>query len=437
MSSRLTKKSIVNVPGRLVKTPCVGLPAFAPKARRPPTSTASPAPSASAIALDPPTAPQPTSYYIHASARSRVLLPQLCWGRWREAPDGVWPAAGTSVRLHERHREPFIDASLFSAPQSAPPAALRRRGSSSLAQRRTNAVDDDRQSADDELVGKSKNAKSRASKPCIPLGVLDHRIRRLVRAAVPPGSQSGGQRRSFAQDKRNPRNRVRSAFACESRVRRSDDSVPRAKAWSPPLSCSDAARERTCARTDGNAAARPSCLPITSVTPSPLHERHREAFIDGFLLSTPHPALRATFPASRRRARLAGRAQLDNDLWESGRAPGAARFSTRQLAEHVGADFPCDLDDGVARYVVAAGRRADRLRVRRFIEAIGLLLVGAEEGKDPCHALLLVDPLDAVDAVFCQGQLLGKAPFDNVARHIVFSLKAFCGRRPSKVNGSS
>src|SRR5271166_4769838 len=107
--------------------------------------------------------------------------------------------------------------------------------------------------------------------------------------------------------------------------------------------------------TDGNAAARPSCLPITSVTPSPLppllggeterrmvngplskpgvalHDRHREAFIDGFLLSTPHPALRATFPASRRRGRLAGRAQLDNDLCESGRAPGAARFSTRQL----------------------------------------------------------------------------------------------------------
>src|SRR5271166_2887846 len=77
--------------------------------------------------------------------------------------------------------------------------------------------------------------------------------------------------------------------------------------------------------TDGNAAARPSCLPITSVTPSPLppllggdterrmvnsplsepgvalHDRHREAFIDGFLLSTPHPARRATFPASRRR----------------------------------------------------------------------------------------------------------------------------------------
>jgi hypothetical protein len=68
------------------------------------------------------------------------------------------------------------------------------------------------------------------------------------------------RRRFFAQDKRNPRNKVRSAFACESRVRRSDDSARRAKASSPPSSYSDAASERTCARTDGNAAARPSCL---------------------------------------------------------------------------------------------------------------------------------------------------------------------------------
>jgi hypothetical protein len=37
---------------------------------------------------------------------------------------------------------------------------------------------------DDELVWKSKNAKSRASKPCVPRHVLDLRIRRLVRAAA-------------------------------------------------------------------------------------------------------------------------------------------------------------------------------------------------------------------------------------------------------------
>src|SRR5271165_918831 len=31
--------------------------------------------------------------------------------------------------------------------------------------------------------------------------------------------------------------------------------------------------------------------------PTRLHERHREALVDAFLLSTPHPALRATFPS--------------------------------------------------------------------------------------------------------------------------------------------
>jgi len=39
MSSRLTKKSFVNVSGRLVKTPCLDCPKFAPRARMPPTRT--------------------------------------------------------------------------------------------------------------------------------------------------------------------------------------------------------------------------------------------------------------------------------------------------------------------------------------------------------------------------------------------------------------
>ena len=39
MSSRLTKKSLVSVPGLSVKTPCLDLPALAPSTRRPPTST--------------------------------------------------------------------------------------------------------------------------------------------------------------------------------------------------------------------------------------------------------------------------------------------------------------------------------------------------------------------------------------------------------------
>jgi hypothetical protein len=121
-------------------------------------------------------------YSIHTSQIAARTPSPACWGRWREAPDGVWPAASGQVGLHDRHREPFVDASLFSAPRLARPAALR--GSSCFAQRHTNALDDDRQPADDELVGKSKNPKSGASKPSIPLGVLDLRIRRLVRAAV-------------------------------------------------------------------------------------------------------------------------------------------------------------------------------------------------------------------------------------------------------------
>jgi hypothetical protein len=70
-----------------------------------------------------------------------------------------------------------------------------------------NALDDDRQPADDELVGKSKNAKSPASKPCVPLGVLDLRIRRLVRAAVRLNddlSRKTNEIREIGSDRRLP-----------------------------------------------------------------------------------------------------------------------------------------------------------------------------------------------------------------------------------------
>ena len=39
MSSRFTKKSVVKVSGRLVKTPTSDLPTFVPSARIPPSST--------------------------------------------------------------------------------------------------------------------------------------------------------------------------------------------------------------------------------------------------------------------------------------------------------------------------------------------------------------------------------------------------------------
>ena len=140
---------------------------------------------------------------------------------------------------------------------------------SCFAQRRTNALDHDRQSTDDEFIWKSKNAKSLASKPRIPLGIPALRIRRLVRAV---------RRRELPREANEVREiAARSAFACESHTRRSDDCALRATAWSPLASCSDAAVERTCGRTDGRAAARPFCLGSMSVTFSTLPEAIRSA----------------------------------------------------------------------------------------------------------------------------------------------------------------
>ena len=36
---------------------------------------------------------------------ARAALPQLRWGRWRVAPDGVWPTAATRVGWRQRHQE--------------------------------------------------------------------------------------------------------------------------------------------------------------------------------------------------------------------------------------------------------------------------------------------------------------------------------------------
>ncbi len=64
-----------------------------------------------------------------------------------------------------------------------------------------------------------------------------------------------------------------------------------------------------------------------------LHDRHREAFIDGFLLSKPHPALRATFPSkalrNAHRSTLPrvtrGRATPSPRSGEGGRRPDGVR----------------------------------------------------------------------------------------------------------------
>src|ERR1700691_3139959 len=62
--------------------------------------------------------------------------------------------------------------------------SLPRSAHSCLPQGRTNALDDDRETADDELVGKSKNTKPGTPEPCVPLGILAPCITRLARAPV-------------------------------------------------------------------------------------------------------------------------------------------------------------------------------------------------------------------------------------------------------------
>jgi hypothetical protein len=65
----------------------------------------------------------------------RGSLPQLCWGRWREAPDGVRPAASMEVGLHDRHGEPASIETCFPHPirPFRPPSPLRGEGGDSPA----------------------------------------------------------------------------------------------------------------------------------------------------------------------------------------------------------------------------------------------------------------------------------------------------------------
>ena len=60
----------------------------------------------------------------HASRTPDACLPQLRWGR---RPDGVWVAASSQVRLHERHRAPARAIPAFHTPSGA---MARRRASS-------------------------------------------------------------------------------------------------------------------------------------------------------------------------------------------------------------------------------------------------------------------------------------------------------------------
>ena len=54
-----------------------------------------------------------------------------------------------------------------------------------------------------------------------------------------------------------------------------------------------------------------------------------------------------------------------------------------------------------------------------FVKAVGLFLVGAKKGEDPYRALLLVDPLDALNTVLGHYELFSKVALGEILRHPV------------------
>src|SRR6185437_7278354 len=76
-----------------------------------------------------------------------------------------------------------------------------------------------------------------------------------------------------------------------------------------------------------------------------------------------------------------------------------------------------DGNDDVGRNVQAAGRDPDRFLVRCFVEAIGLALVRAEEGKQPLDTDVIIDLLDLQEARVVELHLFRKISLDQEQRH--------------------
>jgi hypothetical protein len=89
----------------------------------------------------------------------------------------------------------------------------------------------------------------------------------------------------------------------------------------------------------------------------------------------------------------------------------------RRLCEHIRPNLPVNFNDYIGGDVVSSCRRPNSFRIRRFIEAIGLSLVGAKEREDPLHAFLIIDQIDLFNPILRKVELFRKIPFDNVAWH--------------------
>ena len=96
---------------------------------------------------------------------------------------------------------------------------------------------------------------------------------------------------------------------------------------------------------------------------------------------------------------------------------------TNPSREHGGADL-VDLRDHVGRNPGPFRGPANRFWARCLIEAVRLSLVGAQEGEDPLHALLIVDQLDPIVPFFAELDLLGEVSLDYETRHVILHLKA-------------
>src|SRR5439155_6709340 len=97
--------------------------------------------------------------------------------------------------------------------------------------------------------------------------------------------------------------------------------------------------------------------------------------------------------------------------------PAHVSGSSERGGGAVGGQTICHLDDHVGRKARPRRRPPDGLGRRRLVEAIGLALVGREERVQPAHALLVVDPVDAVDGLGAGFELVGEPSFDHEDGH--------------------
>lgn len=109
--------------------------------------------------------------------------------------------------------------------------------------------------------------------------------------------------------------------------------------------------------------------------------------------------------------------------WLEAPAPGQAPLAGRDPARDagrapVGQRHAGEFHDRVSGQSSALSRAPDRVRERRLVQAVRLALVRREEGVEPAHSLVGVDPVDLVGQVRRGFQVLGKPALHHENRHV-------------------